>query len=67
MQNGPVHDISLLYYGGSHRATRWTEEELQANVTYTDPAGKENWLLILSCFWKHIQERVAILKMAWAD
>ena len=44
MQNGPVHDISLLYYGGSHRATRWTEEELQANVTYTDPAGKENWL-----------------------
>ncbi|MCS3036360.1 DUF4855 domain-containing protein [Bacteroides ovatus] len=48
--NGPVHDISLLYYGGSHRATSWTEEELQANVTYTDLVGKENWLLILSCF-----------------
>ena len=28
---------------------------------------KRTGFLILSCFWKHIQERVAILKMAWAD
>jgi len=44
MKNGPVHDMSLLYYGGTHRATLWTDDELQANVTYMDQAGKEHWL-----------------------
>lgn len=44
MKNGPIHDMSLLYYGGTHRTTTWTHEQLQSNVSYTDQLGKEHWL-----------------------
>lgn len=44
MREGEINDMSLLYYGGTHRSTKWTEDELQANVSWTDSHGKEHWL-----------------------
>ena len=44
MREGEINDMSLMYYGGSHRSTKWTDEELQAYVSWTDKQGKEHWL-----------------------
>lgn len=43
-KKGAPFDISLLYYGGSHRPTMWTNEQLEANVTHTDKDGNKHWL-----------------------
>lgn len=46
MRDGPVSDMALMYYGGSHRIgkTDWTSEQLRSNVVYQDRNGKEHWL-----------------------
>ena len=65
MQNGPVHHYYIMVVlialpGGQKKNCR------QMSLIQTQQE-KRTGFLILSCFWKHIQERVAILKMAWAD
>lgn len=46
MMDGPVSDMALMYYGGSHRIglSDWTPEQLRSNVVYEDRNGKEHWL-----------------------
>lgn len=44
MREGPVNDMALLYYGGSHRPNQWENPALQSNVSYTDLDGVEHWL-----------------------
>lgn len=46
MRDGPVSDMALMYYGGSHRIgmSDWTSEQLRSNVVYQDRNGKEHWL-----------------------
>lgn len=46
MKDGPVSDMVLLYYGGTHREgkTDWTPEQLRSNVVYEDRNGEEHWL-----------------------
>ena len=39
MREGEINDMSLMYYGGSHRSTKWTDEELQGYVSWTDTQG----------------------------
>lgn len=46
MQDGPLSDIALMYYGGTHRIGKsdWTSEQLRSNVSYKDRKGNEHWL-----------------------
>ena len=44
MREGPVNDMALLYYGGSHRPNQWDNDALQSNVSYIDAEGIEHWL-----------------------
>ena len=46
MKDGPVSDMVLMYYGGTHRIglSDWTPEQLRSNVVYEDRNGKEHWL-----------------------
>lgn len=46
MKEGPVSDMVLMYYGGSHRVGKsdWTDEQLGSNVIYKDKNGNSHWL-----------------------
>lgn len=46
LKDGPISDMALMYYGGSHRVGKsdWTPEQLRANVAYEDRNGAEHWL-----------------------
>ena len=61
MREGPVNDMALLYYGGSHRPNQWENPALQSNVSYTDLDGVEHWLFDSFLFLEFNENNPALI------